>query len=420
MKSDRGDPPQSCQHAEGKPNSSLATAQMQLEPQISFGEVAALVNRKSQVIVLSDAETGACIAVWPARQGRVLTSSVNGPGGFSFGWVNHDLIASGEILEHVNSVGGEDRIWLGPEGGQYSIYFAPGVPFDLDHWYTPAALDTEPFDVADVSQTSVKLSRSFHLENYSGAKFHLRIDREVRLLSQDGIWGALGVAAVEGVRVVGFESENSLTNLDDASWSKRTGLLSLWVLGQFQSTAQTAIILPIRPGQVRELGIPVTTNYFGTVPEDRISVREDAVLFRADANFRSKLGLSPQRAKATLGSYDAENHLLTIVQYSQPAEFAEYVNSSWKMQSDPFNGDVANCYNDGPPATGGPQLGPFYELESSSPAVALKPGESVSHIQRTIHLVGSRLQLGTICEATLGVSLDDVQSFITRDLSGRR
>lgn len=33
-------------------------------------------------------------------------------------------------------------------------------------------------------------------------------------------------------------------------------------------------------------------------------------------------------------------------------------------------------------------LGPFYELETSSPAAALNPGESLRHIQRTIHIKG--------------------------------
>ena len=80
-------------------------------------------------------------------QGRVLTSSVAGANGFGYGWVNRELIASGKIAQHINAVGGEDRIWLGPEGGQFSIFFAPGVPFDLEHWFTPAPLDTDPYEI---------------------------------------------------------------------------------------------------------------------------------------------------------------------------------------------------------------------------------------------------------------------------------
>ena len=79
------------------------------------------------------------VALVPAWQGRVMTSTMGGDTGPSFGWINRELIASGKILPHMNAFGGEDRFWLGPEGGQFSIFFAKGVPFDLEHWFTPAS-----------------------------------------------------------------------------------------------------------------------------------------------------------------------------------------------------------------------------------------------------------------------------------------
>ena len=391
--------------------SSFASGSAQQENGNSFGEVVSFVNQHSKLLVLSDDRSGASIAVWPAMQGRVLTSSATGSGGQSFGWFNRELIASDKVQQHINAVGGEDRIWVGPEGGQFSVFFAPGALFDLDHWYTPTPLDTEPFNIVNQTKTSVLFRRVFSLTNYSGTKFEVQIDREVRLLSDAEIWHDLQVSAVSGVRVVGYESENKLTNLSKTSWSMETGLLSLWVLGQFRATPQTTIVLPIREGSPADLGIPVTTDYFGTVPEDRIAVKPNVVFLKADSNYRSKLGLSPQRAQGIVGSYDAQNHVLTIVQYSQPSEPAYYVNSAWKIQKDPYRGDVANCYNDGPPSPGKPQLGHFYELESSSPAKILKSHETVEHTQRTIHLVGTDQQLDAISRATLGVGLDEVRNF---------
>lgn len=376
----------------------------------SYEEVVRFVGERSKLILLSDS-SGASIAVWPAMQGRVLTSTADGPQGRSFGWYNRELIASGRPHAHINAVGGEDRLWLGPEGGQFSIFFAAGAPFDLDHWYTPAPIDTEPFDVVGQTSRSVTFRKSFELTNYSGTRFKVQIDREVRLVSTDEVWSRLGLAPQRDVKVVGFESENKLANVSSTAWSKANGVLSLWVLGQFQSTPQTTIVLPIHPGSTAELGTPVTTDYFGTVPNDRIFVKQNVVLFKADSHYRSKLGLSQQRAKGLLGSYDAENHVLTIVQYSQPATPADYVNSAWKIQKDPYKGDVANCYNDGPPAAGKPQLGQFYELESSSPAVALKSHQLVEHTQRTIHLVGSDESLDRIANAVLRVNLKDIQVF---------
>ena len=59
--------------------------------------------------------------------------------------------------------------------------------------------------------------------------------------------------------------------------------------------------------------------------------------------------------------------MLTLVQYDQPEGATDYVNSMWEIQKEPFAGDVVNSYNDGPPAPGAKPLGPFYELETSSP-----------------------------------------------------
>jgi hypothetical protein len=154
----------------------------------------------------------------------------------------------------------------------------------------------------------------------------------------------------------------------------------------------------------------VKTDYFGSVPADRIKEDENAVFFKADAHYRAKLGVSARRSEGVIGSYDPEHHVLTIVQFDVDAH-AEYVNSSWELQKEPYKGDVANCYNDGPPVAGKPQLGNFYELESSSSAEALAPQKSVSHMQRTMHIVGSERQLGRIAQAVLGVSLQDVLAF---------
>jgi hypothetical protein len=61
--------------------------------------------------------------------------------------VKEKRISSRQVQPHINVYGGEDRIWIAPEGGQFSIFFAPKAPFDLAHWFTPAPIDTESFEV---------------------------------------------------------------------------------------------------------------------------------------------------------------------------------------------------------------------------------------------------------------------------------
>jgi len=87
-----------------------------------------------------------------------------------------------------------------------------------------------------------------------------------------------------------------------------------------------------------------------------------------------------------------------------------YVNSLCEMQREPYGGDVINSYNDGPPAPGKPPLGPFYELETSSPALVLEPGQSYTHVHRTFHFTGSEPELDTIARAALKVRLADVKA----------
>ena len=371
----------------------------------NFDADAALVQKRFPTVVIADPATGAKVLVAPALQGRVLTSAPGGPDAPSCGWINHELLASGKLQPHINAYGGEDRLWLGPEGGQYGLYFAPGVPYDFAHWQTPALLDTEPFDVMTQGPDTVVLRKDAEVVNHAGTKFQVRIDRTVRLLGAAEIWHDLNAAPRQDVQAVGYQSDNALTNRGPAAWTKSAGLLSIWILGQFNASPHTMVLIPYRQGPETELGPVVESDYFGTVPADRLQVGDGMIRFRVDGHFRSKLGLNPRRAMPIMAGYDAANHLLTFVQSSPPEPAADYVNSLWKEQEHPYAGSAVNSYNDGPNDTG-KQLGNFYEMETSSPAVALAPQQTVQHFQRTIHLHGSADALAAVAHEVLGADLN--------------
>jgi hypothetical protein len=380
----------------------------------TFGDDLQFLKKHVEVIVLSDASGTRQVAIVPAYQGRIMTSTADGVGGISYGWVNRELIASGKKQPHINVYGGEDRFWIGPEGGQFSIFFAKGNPFELEHWFTPASIDTEPFEVVSKSADRVLCRRKIQLTNYSGTKFDLEVNRELRLLSPQETSKFLGLALRPGIKVVAFESVNSLQNTGNAAWKKETGLLSIWILGMLNASPATTVAIPFKKGPEVELGPTVNDAYFGKVPAGRLVVKDGVLFFAADANYRSKIGVSPRRAKPILGSYDAVNHVLTLVQYTLPEGARNYVNSMWEMQKNPYGGDVVNSYNDGPPKPDEKQLGKFYELETSSPALALKPGETAKHVQRTVHLQGSEADLDPIARALLGVSLQQIKSGLAK------
>jgi len=69
---------------------------------------------------------------------------------------------------------------------------------------------------------------------------------------------------------------------------------------------------------------------------------------------------------------------------------------------------------DGPATPGAAQLGKFYELETSSPALALGPGKSATHRHATLHLQGEESLLEPVARAALGVSLEEIKGSLRR------
>jgi hypothetical protein len=376
---------------------------------VLFKDDLAFLETHTKVIVLESADGQARIAVNPDLQGRVMTSTAAGPDGLSFGWIGREAIASGVNNPHMNSFGGEDRFWLGPEGGQFSIFFKPGDPFDLDHWWTPPAVNEGAFDVVAKEGDRIHFRKRMTLVNYSGTTFDLEVNREIRLLGKAEV-AALGIAVPDGVKMVAYASDNNITNLGANAWAKDTGLLSIWILGMFNPSPATTIVVPFKTGPEAELGPAVNDAYFGKVPAGRLAVRESegVLFFSGDGKYRSKIGISPRRVKPFAGSYDAANGVLTVVHLTVPEGATDYVNSMWEIQEKPFAGDVVNSYNDGPASPGAKPLGPFYELESSSPAAALGPGGTLTHIHTTMHFEGPDKALDAIARQVFGVGLAEI------------
>jgi hypothetical protein len=220
----------------------------------------------------------------------------------------------------------------------------------------------------------------------------------------------LGMPPAPGLDIVSYRSRNRLINRGKDAWRQDSGLLSLWILGMFNPSPAATIVIPIASGPEETLGKKVTSDYFGAIPSSRLLVASDHIFLKADGQFRSKVGVNPKRSRGVLGAYDSAQHALTIVQFDQPQGAADYVNSLWKLQDNPYGGDALNGYNDGPPAPGVAPMGPFFELESSSPAAALAPGKRLEHVHRTIHLTGSQSALDSVARAVLGVSLAEIDA----------
>lgn len=419
----------------------------------TFAEDVAFLREHRETLVLkapgaSGGGGGGQIAVVPGIQGRVMTSTAGGAGGAgvgggrSYGFIKDEVIAQQTPRKHINPHGGEDRFWIGPEGGQYSIFFPPTakdgkpVPQTLEHWQTPAAIDTDAFTLTAQTASSATFEHRATLVNASGTVFGIKVDRTIEVLDLGRAMQELGVGVGAGVRGVAFESRNTLTNVGAGAWTKETGLLSIWILGMFKPGPRTVVIIPVKGGEVGGV-VAINDRYFGKVPAARLkriargpvvgeakgsagAAGGSAFLYLGDGQERGKIGIPPSAAMPVVGSFDPGDGVtgvLTLCAYTLPVDAAErpYVNSMWENpQPDPYAGDVVNSYNDGPSTPGGEPFGPFYEIETSSPTPTpnspsggFAPGSSFSHTHRTIHLEGPHAALDQIARAVLGVSLRD-------------
>jgi len=378
----------------------------------TFAGDIAFLEKHGEVITL-EAPTGGVVALSPTYQGRVMTSAVgrDRPG---LGYLNRDFIAAGKTGTQFDNYGGEDRFWLGPEGGPFALYFAPGKSQQFENWQTPAGFQEGTWAVASRSGTEVTFTRSMRVANYAGTTFDLDVRRTVRLLDAKAVTSLFGEAppTLEGMDWVAYESVNEITNTGKQAWTRQTGAPSIWILAMFNPSPDTWGIIPFDPKGSGEI---VNDRYFGKVPDDRLrTLDQGALLFKCDGTHRGKIGIAPGRARPFAGSYSQSAHLLTLVHFDlHPGETA-YVNSMWGEQKSPFGGDVVNSYNDGPVEPGKPALGGFYELETSSPAAFLAPGKSITHAHRTLHFVGDVDQLDPIAVRALGVSLQTAMTSVAQ------
>jgi len=326
------------------------------------------------------------------------------------GWVNESVIQTGKVDPVFNNFGGEERFWFGPEGGQFGLMFGRAESKFSNYCVQPG-MSSLAYRVASGDERSVLMVADMTLENNSGTRFQLHVDRRICLLE-----GCPYDQAAKGkVDFVAFQSENTVTNTGPEAWTREKGTLAMWCLGQFPEYSRPSVIVPVRSGRSARLSPPTVDEYFkdfclgGVFPSNRRASFSRFVLLKADGKVRGKVGIKKDRATGRLGSYNPDGHHLIIVDHDFYPEL-DYATGYWRHYDNAFDGDALSVYIDGPEQPGGPE-GLSYELETMSPALFLWSGQSFVYRNRTFHMRGRRADIAAICRRFLSARLSEIDAF---------
>ena len=366
-----------------------------------------LMQKDGELIVLSGDEGRSQLIVSAKYQAKAFTSTADGLDGVSMGFVNYKFFDAGQVDEHMNGFGGENRFWLGPEGGKYSVYFEKEKEQIYDNWHTPKPIDIEPWTITAVTEGKASFKKEMEVTNYVGNQLKLVVERTVSLIEKSKIASDLRIDLNSASKVIGYTTDNAIINRNDFEWNEETGTICIWMLDMFNPAPDAVTIIPFYEGDEKELGTIVTSDYFGEIPADRLKIKGNTIFLKTDGKYRSKLGLNAKRTKAIAGNYDPASKRLTITTFDVDKN-AVYLNQEWNPDKNPLVGDALNAYNDGP-LDDGSIMGPFLELESVSPAAFLKPGQSMKHRHTVYHFIGTESDLNPIAEKLLGVSIQAIK-----------
>ncbi|MEO1448156.1 MAG: DUF6786 family protein [Bacteroidota bacterium] len=359
------------------------------------------LKAKTDLIELTANEGRARLMISPELQGRIMTSTAQGLDGMGNGWFNEKILQPESGL--MGGIGGEDRLWIGPLGSQYSFYYQQIKPLSEENWAVPATMDAEPYQVVSAGEKQILMQKDMHLTNFIGTDFQLRIDRHIHILEKEDIQRNLDVDLPLEIDFVAFESRHNLINRDTLPITHEGGLVSIWSAGMFAGTDGSTVIIPLQgEGQKDDI-----LQYMGKLGSDRFRIKDQTLFFKADGKYRSKIGIPPALAPALYGCYTPEKQRLSIVQHQLPGD-SLYANSEVSMQESPYQGEVIPIYNNGPMSLQVAEEASFFELESTSPLRPLSPGDSLTHFHAVYHFVGNQRELDDLAAQLLGTTLEPV------------
>ncbi len=370
-------------------------------------------------VVLRGDNARRIVVVTPSLVGRVLCTGFEGIDGATDSYILEEQIRKGFTKSQPGGqwavFGGEERVWLAPEHGKYGFFSPPGKPQTAENYTVPEPMNSTRFQPIDVAADGKRVSfaADMSLVNCAGTPIDVKITREVAVAEYCPY--TQGVS--DQVEFVGFASTTYVQNTGRKPWSKETGAVSIWTLGQFTAREHSVVIMPYRAGSVEDLGPPVSTEYFrietidGKPTDTKYwSVRDDVVLLKASGVVSTKLELMARRSLGRIASIDLKRHSMCILEFDSYPELEYVASYPLPYAGDAYRGGAASSYV----LSDQWGIAPFYELECCSPALFLQPGEKHGHRTRTYRLRGNKEALFKICKRHFHVDANTLSEFDRR------
>lgn len=332
----------------------------------------------TDVVELAEDHGEGRVLVAPDLAGRIMTSTAKGFDGESLGWINRPAIVSSQA-DAFPHAGGEQWLCLNGEASRES-----------------------PFEVVDLTESSVRLGRRLTLAGPQDAPLGAAVERSVRLLPRDQLRTILGAAPPRGMTLMGYETRDTLMPGAPSPQQDPAPDWSLTLVHCFGGADDAAVLLPYG-GDESDGPVPVRpAGQQNDVPGDRLCVTDACVLFRGDGRRGGRIGIGPSRTCGRIGRIDLSLGVLTVISFDVTPD-ARYARAAPPGATDPWQAPVAaaSC-NHG----GGAER--FYTLETAAPVHVPARDGMRGHTQTTIHCQGSEKMLDALLQSLFRVGIRDV------------
>ena len=329
---------------------------------MSYHDALNYLAQKTSVIELCD-QWGGRIAVCPDWNGRVLTSTCDGLDGESFGCVNTKAIET----DRYEFFGGEDQWTISP----------------LIH----------SFAVESLKENKAVLQRTLPMNDANGTHVEFRLSRFISLLSRQKIRTQFGDTVADAleqdnVSVVGFYTENTVQSQEKAWVASR-------LRGMFNASPHTYVIVstPLPEDDFESESFPVTIDYLGGAPHNRMRHLSQALLIRADGHGQCQATIPYSALPPIFGAVELRYGTLTLWMFDSPGDPDEDAIRIYNSGRSPFNKLDWNTY---------------YEINCFSEAQKLLPEHSFVYGQCTLHLNTDNSTLDHLVRHLFNVTLEEI------------